>query len=57
MALTNMKSSMDEEDGSRAGADTNMPADVADKSRKNPAERLSYANVQWDREWCVAEDE
>lgn len=41
MAMTSMNNVMLEEEGRRAGAETNMPAEVADKSRNNPPARLS----------------
>lgn len=40
MAMTSMKSVMLEEEGKSAGAETNIPAEVADKSKKNPPARL-----------------
>lgn len=40
MAITNMKSVMLEEEGKSAGAETNIPAEVADKSKKKPPARL-----------------
>lgn len=40
MAMTSMKSVMLEEEGKSAGAETNMPAEVADNRRNNPPARL-----------------
>lgn len=40
MAMTSMKRVMLEEEGRSAGAETNMPAEVAEKRRKNPPARL-----------------
>lgn len=40
MVMTSMKSVMLEEEGKRAGAETNIPAEVADKSKKKPPARL-----------------
>lgn len=41
-----MKRVMLEEEGRSAGAETNMPAEVADKSRKNPPARLHNKHAQ-----------
>lgn len=37
---------MAEEEGSKAGADTNMPADVADKMRKKLPARLGHRHPE-----------
>ena len=46
MAITSIKSVMLEEEGRSAGAETNMPAEVADKRRKNPPARLHNKRAQ-----------
>lgn len=46
MAMMSMKSVMLDEEGRRAGADTNMPAEVAEKIRKNPPARLKKGTRQ-----------
>lgn len=55
--MTSMKSVMLEEEGKSAGAETNIPAEVADKSKKKPPARLRILNVgvftSKQRERCV----
>lgn len=44
--MTSMKSVMLDDDGRSAGAETNMPADVADKRRKKPPARLKINTIE-----------